>query len=186
MSLKPGDVFHPRVFRYPSNMLSLGRLLLLPLIVGCLTRPGRRREALLLIGLSMLTDVLDGPVARWRGEVSPLGELLDPLADKLLTDTVMVTLSWTRQIPWWMTGLFLLRDVGIALAGILWYRRKSHIPTSLALGKATTVALTVALLLWIADGPRSGKPSLLVALVVAALSVWQYGHRFSRLMREEQ
>ncbi|NJN66164.1 MAG: CDP-alcohol phosphatidyltransferase family protein [Chloroflexaceae bacterium] len=183
MALKPEEVFHPRVFLYPSNMLSLGRLLVLPLIVVCLTRPGRRREALVLLGLSMLTDVLDGPIARWRGEVSPLGEMLDPVADKVVINTVAVTLSWTRQIPWWMTGLFLLRDIGIVASGIMLYRRRAHIATSLALGKATTVVMTVALLLWIADGPRSGKPALMVTLFIAALSACQYWHRFSHLMR---
>jgi CDP-diacylglycerol--glycerol-3-phosphate 3-phosphatidyltransferase len=158
-------------------------LLLLPITLFYLRKPERRREALACLALTMFTDAVDGPLARWRGEVSHLGELLDPIADKLVINATAVVLSQTRGFPWWVTGLLIFRDTGIVLAGLTLIRRRAHITTAQATGKATTVALTAAMLLYTADGPRSGKPALLLAAVPFALSFVQYGVRFIRLMR---
>jgi CDP-diacylglycerol--glycerol-3-phosphate 3-phosphatidyltransferase len=184
VAAKLRDSFEARELTYPSNLLTIARLLLLPLTIFYLRRPEQRRKALLCMGLAMLTDALDGPIARRRGEVSRLGKLLDPIADKLVLNTTAVTLSQTRGFPWWITTLLLVRDAVILLAGLLVYRRTSHITAAQSTGKATTVALTAAVLLYTADGPRSGKPALYVALVPFALSLWQYGRRFVMIMRQ--
>lgn len=176
------DAFHPREFCYPSNLLTIVRLLLLPLTIAYLRRPEQKRRALFWMGTAMLTDAIDGPLARYRGEVSRLGEILDPLADKLVLNATAITLSQTRSFPWWITGMILLRDITIVLAALLIYRRQAHITPARITGKATTVALTAAVLLYTADGPRSGKPALYVAMVPFSLSIWQYGRRFVKLM----
>jgi CDP-diacylglycerol---glycerol-3-phosphate 3-phosphatidyltransferase len=181
----PPDSFHPQELCYPSNLLTLARLLLIPPIVRCLYQQDKRYRALVYIAIAMLTDVLDGPLARSRNEVSTLGKFLDPLADKLLLNTTAVALSHTGRMPWWMTALILARDIGILMTGLLVYRRRDHITPSLTIGKITTVALTVALLLYIADGERSGKPAMYLWLAVGIVSVLQYSWRFSRLMGTE-
>jgi CDP-diacylglycerol--glycerol-3-phosphate 3-phosphatidyltransferase len=167
-------------------VLSIFRILLLPPIVASLRNPETKRKALFYIGLAMLTDALDGPLARRRREVSSLGKVLDPVADKLLLDTIAFTLSKTHRLPWWITALLISRDVSILLAGLHIYRRKGFFTTSQMAGKATTLTLTVAMLLYIADGPRSGKPALSVALLLAAISLWQYGSHFVEVMREKE
>ncbi|NTW01473.1 MAG: CDP-alcohol phosphatidyltransferase family protein [Oscillochloris sp.] len=181
--MEPGAI-HVRELLYPSNVLTISRLLLLPLTLTYMSRPERRREALACLALTMLTDAVDGPLARSRGEVSRLGELLDPVADKLVLDSTALVLSRTRGFPWLVTGLLLFRDIGILLAALVVLGRRAKITTAQSSGKATTVALTVATLCYVADGPRSGKPALWLAMIPFGLSFVQYGVRFVRMMRD--
>jgi CDP-diacylglycerol--glycerol-3-phosphate 3-phosphatidyltransferase len=176
---------HPRELLYPSNILTISRLLLLPVTLTYLSQPERRRAALACMALTMLTDAVDGPLARWRGEVSQLGELLDPIADKLVLDSAALVLSQTRGFPWAVTGLLIFRDVGILLAALVVLRSQAHITTAQTSGKLTTVALTAATLCYIADGPRSGRPALWLAMIPFGLSFVQYGARFIQMMRRE-
>ena len=173
---------HPRELFYPSNLLTISRLLLLPLTLAYLSRPERRRAALACLALTMLTDAVDGPIARSRGEVSQLGELLDPIADKLVLDSTALVLSRTRGFPWAVTWLLIFRDVGIILAALVVFSRRASITSAQSSGKLTTVALTAATLCYIADGPRSGRPALWLAMIPFGLSFVQYGARFIRLM----
>jgi CDP-diacylglycerol--glycerol-3-phosphate 3-phosphatidyltransferase len=145
-------------------------------------RPHNRWRALTTIGAAMLTDLLDGPIARRRQEVSPLGQVLDPIADKMMIDATAVTLSRTRGFPWWATTVLIGRDIAILLGGTLVFRRRSKITLAQPAGKATTFALTVAMLLYIADGPRSGRPVLYVALVPFLGSMVVYFRNFWRMM----
>lgn len=177
------DTIEPRELLYPSNILTLARLLLVAPTLMFLRRPERRREALACLALAMLTDAVDGPIARSRGEVSRLGELLDPIADKLLLDGAAIILSQTRGFPWWVTGLLLFRDLGILASAVLLIRRRGHITTAASAGKLTTALLALAALLYLADGPRSGRPALYVALVPFSLSFLQYGRRALEMLR---
>lgn len=176
----------PRELLYPSNLLTLFRLLLVVPTLASIGRPEQRRRALVLLGLAMLTDAIDGPIARARGEVSRLGKLLDPIADKLLIDGTAIILARTRGFPWWVTGLLLFRDLGILAAAGLVLRRQARITTAESAGKLTTALLTAATLLYVADGPRSGKPVLYLALVPFTLSFFQYGRRFLAVMRSAE
>jgi CDP-diacylglycerol--glycerol-3-phosphate 3-phosphatidyltransferase len=178
------ELIHPRELLYPSNLLTFSRLGLLPVTLYYLAQPDRRREALICLAATMFTDAIDGPIARARGEVSRLGELLDPIADKLLINAAAIILSRTRGFPWWATGLLLFRDTGILLAAALVLRRQRKITTAKSAGKLTTVGLTIAALLYLADGPRSGKPALYLTLIPFSISFVQYGRQFLRMMRE--
>ncbi len=93
-------------------------------------------------------------------------------------------LSRTRGFPWAITGLLLFRDIGILLAAVVVLRNRARITTAQSSGKATTVALTAATLCYVADGPRSGRPALALAMVPFTLSFVQYGARFVRMMRD--
>jgi CDP-diacylglycerol---glycerol-3-phosphate 3-phosphatidyltransferase len=178
VSAKFRHAFHPREFVYPANLLTLARLLMLPAALRAMGQPDGQWRALGIFGVAMLTDVLDGPVARMRHEVSPLGKVLDPLADKLMIDLTALTLSRTRGFPWWATGLLLARDLAIILGGMLVYRRRAEITVAHPAGKLTTGALTAAMLLYTADGERSGRPALYVALVPFLVSMLVYGRQF--------
>ncbi len=184
MPIHVNKVLQTHELRYPANWLTLVRLLLLPPTIAYLRRPAGRLPALLCMGMALLTDAIDGPLARYRGEVSPLGKVLDPLADKLMLNATMLTLVQTRNFPRWFVALLLIRDIGILLAGLLIYRRRAQIATARSAGKATTVVLTGAVLLYTVDGPRSGRPVLYLALVPFTLSLWQYGKLFVKLMRQ--
>ncbi|HMO58509.1 MAG TPA: CDP-alcohol phosphatidyltransferase family protein [Roseiflexaceae bacterium] len=169
-----------REWFFPSNLLTLARLLMLPALLRALLRREGRFEALGLLGAAMATDLIDGPIARRRGEVSELGKVLDPIADKLTIDTTAFVLTLTRGFPWWATALLLARDAAILSGSAAIYRRHTAIATAGIAGKATTAALTTSLLLYIADGPRSGRPVLYLALVPFLFSILAYGWRFLR------
>jgi len=177
-------LIEPRELLYPSNLLTISRLLLVAPTLACLRRPERRRVAMLCLALAMVTDAVDGPIARSRGEVSRLGELLDPISDKLLLDGSAIILSQTRGFPWWVTGLLLFRDLGILAAAVLMLRRRAHVATAASAGKLTTAMLALAALLYLADGPRTGRPVLYLALVPFSLSFVQYGRRFWQALAE--
>jgi len=176
----------PRELLYPSNLLTLGRLLLVAPTLAHLRRPERRRAALAYLAAAMLTDAIDGPIARSRGEVSRLGKVLDPIADKLLIDGSAIILSQTRGFPWWATGLLLFRDLGIIAAALVVILRRGQVTPAASAGKLTTALLTVAALLYVADGPRTGKPALYLAMVPFGLSFVQYGRRFLRAVGRRQ
>jgi len=169
------DAFKLREFLYPANLLTLARLLMLPAAIRYMRQPDGRWRAMAVFGIAMATDVLDGPVARMRHEVSSLGKVLDPIADKLMINISAIALSQTREFPWWATSLLMARDVAILLGGVFVYRRQAQINVAHPAGKITTVALAAAMLLYLADGPRSGKPALYVALVPFGASLVVYG-----------
>lgn len=172
------QAFRLREFLYPSNLLTIARLLMLPAALRAMQQPDGRWRALSALGIAMVTDALDGPIARLRHEVSPLGQVLDPIADKLMLDLTAVTLSRTRKFPWWATILLLSRDLAIVLGGALLYRRRAEISVAHPAGKVTTLALTAALLLYIADGPRTGRPALYAAMTPFMISLLIYVRRF--------
>jgi CDP-diacylglycerol--glycerol-3-phosphate 3-phosphatidyltransferase len=163
-----------RELAYPSNLLTLARLMMLPAWLRYLRQPEDRWRALGIFGIAMLTDALDGPLARRRHEVSAIGKALDPIADKIMIDTTAIMLSRTRGFPWWATGLLLARDLAIVLGAIFVYRRRAQITMAHASGKATTLALTATMLLYVADGPRSGRPALYLSLLPFLYSAVHY------------
>ena len=175
------DAFQLREFLYPANLLTLARLLMLPAAIRYMRQPDGRWRAMAVFGIAMATDVLDGPVARMRHEVSSLGKVLDPIADKLMINTTAIALSQTREFPWWATALLMTRDLAILLGGVFVYRRHAQINVAHPAGKITTVALAGAMLLYLADGPRSGKPALYVALVPFGASMVVYGKQLLSL-----
>lgn len=183
MSAKFRHAFQLREFAYPANLLTMARLLMLPAALRAMRRPDDRWRALGILGVAMLTDVLDGPMARRRHEVSSLGKLIDPIADKLMIDATALTLSQTRGFPWWATGMLLARDLAIVAGSALMYRRRAEIAMAHPAGKATTLALTAAMLLYIGDGERSGRPALYVALLPFLASLAIYGRQLWKHLR---
>jgi CDP-diacylglycerol--glycerol-3-phosphate 3-phosphatidyltransferase len=186
MTAKLRHTFRVREFVYPSNLLSLARVAMLVPILKNLEHPARRWHALGYIAVAMFTDALDGILARSRGEISQLGKILDPIADKLLMNAVAVRISQTREFPWWMTRLLLLRDAVILLLGFYMYRRREKIAVSQSAGKAFTATLTGTMLVYTADGPRRGKPLLYASLLTLVLSCVQYGWAFVQSMRDTE
>lgn len=130
------------------NLITIVRILLVPVFVWLLLAdqheygPLRWGAAVLFI-VAIATDSLDGHLARSRGLITDLGKLLDPIADKLLTGAAFVMLSVLGELPWWVTGLILLRELGITVWRLIEARR-IVLPAGRG-GKAKTVAQAVAL-----------------------------------------
>lgn len=172
--------------RYPANWLSLLRLVLVVPTIRLLLQPDGERKAFAVILLGMATDAVDGPLARARGEVSELGKLLDPIADKLTLDSVAIAMSVRRGLPWWITGLLLGRDVAILAGGTIILRRTAHITPAMLMGKATTVSLTGALFLYLLGIQPWGRRLVHFTLLPLSASVLQYGLRYLRWRERSQ
>jgi CDP-diacylglycerol--glycerol-3-phosphate 3-phosphatidyltransferase len=168
------------------NALTLLRIFLVPvLVVVLLTRtPDGLFLGAAIFGVAVLTDYLDGYFARRRNQVTKLGILLDPIADKLLTAAAFISLVEMKAVPAWMVMIILGREFAVtglrniaALRGVL-------IPAS-GLGKGKMASQVVAILLLLL-GRRYpilaplAMLALWVAVVLALVSALQYFHRYWR------
>lgn len=106
-----------RVLTVP-NALSLIRILLIPVFVMLIAEEDTRLGGFVLLGFVQATDWVDGYIARRYGQVSELGKLLDPLADRLAVAAALITFVATGIFPLWAALLVLVRDGLILLAAL--------------------------------------------------------------------
>lgn len=132
-----------RVWTVP-NILSMLRLLALPLFVWLLAGH-HDLAAFIVLALSGVTDYLDGKIARATGQITRLGQLLDPLADRLYILTTVIGLGWRGILPWWLVGILLVREVLIAALGLPLRRYRLPVPPVHFIGKAATFNLIYGL-----------------------------------------
>jgi cardiolipin synthase len=134
------------------NVLSSLRLVGVPVFLWLILSE-RDGWALLVLMLSGVTDYLDGKIARRFGLVSRLGQLLDPLADRLYILTTLLGLAWRNIIPWWLVVVLLARELLlVGLLGVLKRHGYLALPVHFV-GKAATFCLLYAFpLLLLADG----------------------------------
>lgn len=141
--------------------------------------------AFLAFGLAAITDGLDGYVARRMQLVSETGQLLDPIADKMLVTAAMVALVVVERFPAWAAIVIVVREVAVSVLRFAASRRGRGFPASLA-GKAKTGAQLVAVLLYILPLGTGWRPlkwsflALAVALTVG--SGLDYLRRAPRLL----
>ena len=136
-----------RQFRAAPNLLTMGRLFLLPFLVLAIL-DGHWRWAFALLWLAALTDGLDGLLARRLGQHTRLGQYLDPIADKLLLSTLFLVLTHVGVIPRFVTVLVFSRDLGILLISTLLFATnalRDFRPSRL--GKLNTVLQILGVLL---------------------------------------
>ena len=98
------------------NALSFFRLALVPVFLWFV---GEDALALGVLVVSSITDFLDGWLARKLDQVSRLGQLLDPAADRLYIFAALVGLAWREVIPWWLVAVIVARDVMLAVLGVI-------------------------------------------------------------------
>ncbi len=172
----PAATARPVPLHNPANMLTAVRLMLIPVFVvlvvaSQLTHPGWRMAACLTFCVASFTDYVDGWIARRYELVTSFGKIADPIADKALTGTALVLLSWYDRLPWWVTAVILTREWGVTLMRF-WVIRHGVIPASRG-GKAKT-ALQVAAIawyLWPVPEPYDVVGAVLMAAAVATTVV---------------
>jgi len=148
------------------NALTLSRIALVPFLAISLNQ-ARWDLALGIFLVGMLTDVLDGHIARTRGPITNFGKLMDPIADKLFVGTAFVSLAAMDRVDVAIVVVILSREV--AVSGLRWFAKNRGVVISAdAFGKAKTAlqVLTVAMLIWVTD-PYLDGPLLLIALTTA-------------------
>ncbi len=173
-----------------ANGLTVLRLGLIPvfivfMIASQLTHPGYRIAAALVFGVASFTDLADGWIARAFNQVTSFGKVADPIADKALTGTALFLLSVYEAVPWWVTIVILIREVGVTLLRF-WVLRHGVIPASRG-GKLKTV-LQIAAIAWyiwpFPAGVAAAAPWIMgAAVVVTVLTGVDYVVRALRLRR---
>lgn len=152
-----------------ANALTVLRIVMVPFLAWALLADGGhtvrwRLVAAAIFFVAAVTDRIDGDIARRSGLVTDLGKLLDPIADKLLIGTTLVLLSVLGDLPWWVTVVILVRELGITVMR-LYLLRYLVLPASRG-GKIKTVLQSVALGLYLL--PLDHLPSF-VAVVAAVV-----------------
>jgi len=169
------------------NALTVLRIFLVPVLVVVLltrTREGWLLLGVAIFGLAVLTDYLDGYFARRRNQVTRLGTLLDPLADKLLTAAAFLSLVEMDAVPAWMVMIILGREFAVTGLRNVAAGRGYLIPAS-GLGKGKMVAQVVAILLLLL-GRRfeilrlPGLAALWLVVILALVSGIDYFRTFWR------
>ncbi|MFC5177075.1 CDP-alcohol phosphatidyltransferase family protein [Nocardioides taihuensis] len=162
-----------RVWTVP-NLISLARLAGVPLFLWLVLGPEADGWALVVLLLSGVTDYLDGYLARRLHQTSSLGQVLDPVADRLYILAVVIGLALRDIIPWWVAVILPLRDLLLwGLVPILRTRGYSALPVHF-LGKAATFNLLYAFpLLLLGDG--TGVVATLADVFGWAFAIWGIG-----------
>jgi CDP-diacylglycerol--glycerol-3-phosphate 3-phosphatidyltransferase len=178
------------------NSLTITRIFLVPLLVVVLLTKFEGRQiagvpkeivGAAIFGLASLTDWADGYLARRRKQITPLGQFIDPLADKLLILAALISLVQMDLAPAWMAAIILGREFAVMAFRSIVYARGVVVPAS-PLGKIKMIAQVVAILaLILGHGRRTelmliGNAALWVAVVAALISAADYFRRFSLIL----
>jgi cardiolipin synthase len=132
-----------RVLTVP-NLLSFLRLALVPVFLLLIVE-GYDAWALVILAVSSLTDFLDGWIARRFNQMTRLGQLLDPAADRLYIFAALIGLAWRDLVPWWIVMVVVGRDVFLLVLGVVLANHGfGPLPVHL-LGKVATFCLFYAL-----------------------------------------
>lgn len=157
------------------NLLSFVRILLIPVFVVLLLRHGTGLAGLLVLGFTVATDWVDGYVARRTGQVSNLGKVLDPVADRLALAAALVALVVRGVFPLWAAVLVLARDALVLAAGAVLAGRGVRIDVRWV-GKLATFWLMWGIpgIAWANFGLPLASPIRVVAWILFALGIGAY------------
>ncbi len=174
-----------------SNMLSFTRILFLPFIYYFLKKGGSTNNniALILMLVGVVTDILDGFVARRKGEESSFGKILDPLADKICIGTMILMMLFLRDLPLWLVGIVIFRDLLIVVSAMILIRKRNIVLSSNWLGKVTTIFMAMLVVSYTVEYHRAYDLLTTGALIFLVTSTVSYGitmycHLYGREMVE--
>jgi CDP-diacylglycerol---glycerol-3-phosphate 3-phosphatidyltransferase len=160
---------HPGIVNV-ANELTVLRLVMVPFFVLFLAMGGTagRVVAFVLFIAASATDLLDGRLARQRGLITDFGKIADPVADKALTGSALITLSALGELSWWVTGVILVRELGITALRIVVIRH--NVIAASRGGKLKTFLQIIAISLYILPVPFGpARPLVMAAAVVVTL-----------------
>jgi len=139
-----------RILTIP-NVLSLLRIALI-IPIALFIWYDNLRATLVVIIIATASDFLDGILARRLNQISEVGKILDPLADKLSIGTLLIILLLKDRVPLWLVLMVIGRDIAILLASMIFFIKKNkYIPASNFIGKVTVNVIGIMLLSFIFD-----------------------------------
>ncbi|GAA2180815.1 CDP-diacylglycerol--glycerol-3-phosphate 3-phosphatidyltransferase [Leucobacter tardus] len=157
------------------NIITAARIVATPFFVWMLLADGGdmgalRWAAAAFFVIAIATDAWDGYLARSRNLVTDLGKLLDPIADKFLTGAALVGLSILAELPWWVTIVVLVRELGVTVHRL--FEARSIVVAAAWMGKLKTVAQSVAITLALLPLPQVlGEWFTVVNVVTMSIAV---------------
>lgn len=178
------------------NSLTMARIFLVPLLVVVMLTKFEGRLVLglpvelvaaAIFGIASLTDWLDGYLARRRQQITRLGQVLDPIADKLLISATLVSLVQLELAPAWMVAVIIGREFAVTGLRNIAYSRGVAMPAS-GLGKLKMGAQVTAILLLLLGWERlpllvaAGQATLWFVLAIALWSAVDYYRKFTAAM----
>jgi CDP-diacylglycerol--glycerol-3-phosphate 3-phosphatidyltransferase len=168
-----------------ANGLTVLRLALVPVFVYFLVAGGTsdRLIAFVAFAVASVTDLLDGELARRRGLITDFGKIADPIADKALTGSALITLSILGELAWWVTCVIVVRELAVT-ALRFWVIRHGVIAASRG-GKLKTMLQIIAISLYVLPGHVVLFQEIVMAaaLVVTVVTGADYTARAIRLRR---
>lgn len=169
-----------RDLRLIPNLFSLLRILLTPLIGYFLSisTPGGTIISVVFLAAAGMTDFLDGFFARRLNQITSLGMILDPVADKILTLTLIVVLVHFRDFPVWLAVVIILRDFLILLASLdVLKKRQIELPSNLT-GKYYFATISLLILSYIVHFPFGERIFFLIGILLLGFSSFNYARTF--------
>lgn len=159
-----------RVLTVP-NVISFLRICSIPYL-AVLIAQHKMWPALIVLAIAALSDCIDGYIARTFNQVSKLGQILDPIADRLLIVCSTLALAFAKIIPWWGLALVVLRDVIMAiLIVILAQFDYGPLPVNF-MGKTGTALLMVTIVLFMIVFAIATEPMLILYAAAIACAIW--------------
>jgi len=169
------------------NFLSLCRLGLVPVFCVVFFLPDERAHlwAAGIYALASITDVADGFIARKWNQITRLGRVLDPLADKLMTFSVIICIAAAGLIPVWAVVVFFCKEALMGLGALSMYHKVDDVMPSDYLGKGATAVFFVVcvLLLVFPQIPKAWATGMITgALVLTIIAFFHYLRRYLAVM----
>jgi len=181
------SVYVDRVLTIP-NILTLSRLIALPFLIWSL---GRIQDIGVLpaIGIGafmILTDTLDGVLAKALGQISLVGAVMDPVVDKLVIDTIAIYFAFQGWIPYWAIASILLRDLALILFGLRIFVSYGTLVTPVLVGRITPLFWMAVFVTAIFEMSTLKWILLLPAIVLTLVSGYVYYSRYKDLIKQKE
>ncbi len=169
-----------------SNLLSLSRIIILPLVVYVIKNDIYQNNLLIIFFLLFFiaTDYFDGYFARKLNQITNLGKILDPLSDKITIIVISYLISRYKAFPIWAFYIILIREIFILLGSTILIKKKNFIPVSNIIGKSSIFFLCLSFLgyLFLKSNSLIPYTFLIIALTLYIISFILYLLRYLRIM----
>ena len=146
--------------------------------------------AVLVFGVAGISDILDGIIARKFAAQSKLGKILDPLADKLMTFAAIICITITRPILIWAVCVFFVKELLMGIGGLVLHRKgHKELPSSNAIGKASTVTFfAILILLMLFQNLQDWVAMLMISVAIglALVALASYIVSYSKIVKAQK
>ncbi|HDR90729.1 MAG TPA: hypothetical protein ENN75_00615, partial [candidate division Zixibacteria bacterium] len=170
------------------NILTFSRLVALPFLLYTLFDIERLGPVptIAIGGYMFVSDLLDGVLAKYLGQISLVGAIADPVIDKVVIDAIAITFAIIGWLPIWAVSLIILRDMGIVIFGIKIFMRYGTLVTPVFLGRITPLAWGAVFITAFAYMPILKWIFLSIAMVLTIVSGYLYYSRYSELIAKKE